>query len=245
MPSLASKPLIAVSLAIPSAILLGYLWQKKKAEAEQRVISSAAVEHTAVDSKEVSLKLESLTRSRLDCIEEETVEEKVVQVNAAFETQIDSAMTVEEAEISSPAKVSNVQEVFASDKESVACNLSTSPVKSESSESQRSSEAWSDLIEQDEQEILEENLSAKLSNHNVGDGTRHDSGVASPSEEFGGIEGTGRKDLDDKSRISSGEDHGIGGSETGGLCGLNCEAVCQLKVISFCMSLTTQKTEQT
>jgi hypothetical protein len=32
------------------------------------------------------------------------------------------------------------------------CNLLSSPVKSESSESQKSCEAWSDLIEQDEQE---------------------------------------------------------------------------------------------
>jgi len=208
MPSLATRPLIAVSLAIPSVILLGYLWQRRRSEEAERCANVCAnQEHLAIDSREVTLKLESLTRSRLDCIEEETLEEKLTQI--AEEKPI---MTGKEAvEVSSPVKET---EVFTSMKEPTKSPLSTSPVKSESSESQRSSEAWSDLIEQDEQEGLDASLSAKFSNLDIGENARHDSGVASPTEEFARSEPSGMEG-DNKSRISSGEDHGIGGSDTG------------------------------
>merc|ERR1719430_564526 len=63
--------------------------------------------------------------------------------------------------------------------------LSTSPVKSESADSQRSSEAWSDLIEQDEREMTQV-ICDKVSNVDncASDSTRHDSGVASPTEDY-------------------------------------------------------------
>jgi len=210
MPSLATRPLIAVSLAIPSVILLGYLWQKRRSEEAERCDNLCVnQEQQAIDSREVSLKLESLTRSRLDCIEEETLDEKSSQL-----PEDKPVMTGKEAvEVSSPVK-DPVPDVFTALKDPIGSPLSSSPVKSESSESQRSSEAWSDLIEQDEQEVLDGSLCAKFSNLDIGENARHDSGVASPTEEFGRAE-PGKKDGDNKSRISSGEDHGIGGSDTG------------------------------
>jgi len=95
-------------------------------------------------------------------------------------------------------------------------SYSSSPVKSESSESKSSSCEWSDLIEQDERELQEfpfdsKVLSSKLSGLELAtaEGRSGDSGVVSPSEEE-------REDKQDKhaekkkSRTQSGEDAGIG-----------------------------------
>jgi len=270
MSSLTTRPLLAVSLLFSSVILLGYLWQKRRSddfnrdEAEQTKLESSL---GAIDSHQVSLKLESLSRSRLDCIEEERVEEhsedKTKNINrqrsstekieqnigvidsvgtdsaVAFAQTIippkspysplqigttdHSTLAMESMEENlQPESVSqaSVPESISALKDPV-CSLSTSPVKSESSDSQRSSEAWSDLMEQDEQEvqevIIDKCLSEKIADLEVaGRGSaRNDSGVASPTEDYHHKQAAGMKDADSKSRISSGEDAGIGGSETG------------------------------
>ena len=259
MHSLGSRPLIAVSLAIPSIILIGYLWQKRRAEEAEANKSDLSQYLGAIDSREVSLKLENLNRSRLDCIEEERTEvqeDKIVNFleiaeqatctvaeNSSVLTEtlefttatvevLESApetleskpevITVETVSVESlenpptmtvkkviedieVEKKVEVPDVFSALKDPI-CELSTSPVKSESLDSQRSCESWSDLIEQDE---LEKSLCEKL---DLSENTRHDSGVASPTDD---LSESGRKARDDKSRMSSGEDAGIGGSETG------------------------------
>jgi len=78
---LASRPLVAASVILPSILLLGYLWQKHREEesaASSDGDSSPETTSTVpVDSREVSAKLESLNRFRLDCIEEERCEESI------------------------------------------------------------------------------------------------------------------------------------------------------------------------
>jgi len=294
MPALATRPLLAVSLFVPSIILLAYLWQKRRAE-ESDADQKFGVDPTLgpIDSKVVSLKLESLNRSRLDCIEEEERNEEVCEekkkvpelkespapepvaasketelideierlaiVNrerlsrdeskdfpvvheskteeSTCETAIVSEVVVEELVPSDRVVITNpvpspptesqvtnmtektvaevtkesVPDVFTALKDPI---LSTSPVKSESSDSQRSSEAWSDLIEQDERDMAQV-ISDKVSNLDLcsGESVRHDSGVASPTDDYSRQDNI-RKEADEKSRISTGEDAGIG-SETG------------------------------
>merc|ERR1712198_729711 len=82
MPSLVTKPLLAASLAIPTLLLLGYLWQRRRAEEGEENTSLGL---GAVDSREVSLKLENLNRSRLDCIEEEICEERAEESEAELQ----------------------------------------------------------------------------------------------------------------------------------------------------------------
>lgn len=274
MHSLATRPLLAVTLAIPSLLLLGYLWQKRRSEDLEDSANLALDQGLgAIDSREVSLKLENLNRSRLDCIEEERIEEPLEEKKSVILEFIPATYIAPEEVLVSPADIvestAQVAEPFVEDivpepkpsyeedemtekdiieessglKESVPdvfsaledplCSLSTSPVsdesaaltkgslfstspvKSESSESQRSSEAWSDLIERDEQEELERSVCEKLQNLELSvDHARNDSGVASPTEEFP-VTVSERKDRNNKSRISSGDDAGIGGSETG------------------------------
>ena len=259
MHSLGSRPLIAVSLAIPSIILIGYLWQKRRTEEAEANKSDLNQYLGAIDSREVSLKLESLNRSRLDCIEEERTEVQEDKIVKSLETAVQATCTlvenssvltdttkiitatvevlesapelvqtkpevitvetISEESLAKPPtmtatkviedieveKKEEVPDVFSALKDPI-CDLLTSPVKSESLDSQRSCESWSDLIEQDE---LEKSLCEKL---DLSENTRHDSGVASPTDD---LSESGRKARDDKSRMSSGEDAGIGGSETG------------------------------
>merc|ERR1712226_270595 len=98
-------------------------------------------------------------------------------------------------------------------------SYSSSPVKSEASSEGRQSTEWSDLIEQDERENFQQELSSKLSGLELEvDRTRcGDSGVVSPSE---GSEGERERQLSEcasKTRSDSGEDPGIG-SDQGDVC---------------------------
>jgi len=115
-------------------------------------------------------------------------------------------------------------------------DYSSSPVKSESAVSIKSSCEWSDLIEQDEKELQEfrldsRELTCKLSGLEIGSGRSNDSGVASPSEEG---ENTERSSGGSKSRTQSGEDPGLGGSEQGDEVGAeNSLEDCQLLAYHF------------
>ena len=276
MPSLASRPLLAVSLALPTLLILGYLWQKRRSE-EFDLNSKSSSDQVYIDSKEVSLKLENLNRSRLDCIEEEIIEDKTQEARAVhIEPSIEEVAELKNTLVSHK-KASVVVVESTAVKESVGSiplgksefaiveqtsptvhevvevksqpevkmpemelkeivpdvssalqdplcplssspsadaksELSTSPVKSEASDSQKSYESWSDLIEQDEQEELDNSVIEKITNITLSkENARHDSGVASPTEEF---TEAARKGLEESSRISSGEDAGIG-SEPG------------------------------
>jgi len=98
-------------------------------------------------------------------------------------------------------------------------SYSSSPVKSESASEGRQSTEWSDLIEQDERDNFQQELSSKLSGLELDvERTRcGDSGVVSPSE---GSEGERERQLSEcgsKVRSHSGEDAGIG-SEQGDVC---------------------------
>jgi len=153
----------------------------------------------------------------------ETTVEEVVELGQVLESQPEiSSMAVDESpHIINTTKIPDVMSAL---KDPICSPLtppsphsySSSPVKSESSESKSSSCEWSDLIEQDERELQEfpfdsKVLSSKLSGLELATagGRSGDSGVVSPSEEE-------REEKQDKhaekqkSRTQSGEDAGIG-----------------------------------
>ena len=72
--------------------------------------------------------------------------------------------------------------IFSSKVENQPEHLSTSPVKSEGSDSQKSYESWSDLIEQDEREELVSSVVKDKLSGNTSD-TMRDSGMVSPNED--------------------------------------------------------------
>jgi len=224
MPSLVSKPLLAVSLALPSLLILGYLWQKRRSDEAELNREDICQDQVFIDSKEVSQKLETLQWSRLDCIEEEIVvgedktkkvivdqptpkaeeeqRKQVVEESSIVEIEQESS-TVEIEEVSSIVEsempvMESPQEVcaevvpsstldptspiFSSKVENQPEHLSTSPVKSEGSDSQKSYESWSDLIEQDEREELVSSVVKDKLSGNTSD-TMRDSGMVSPNED--------------------------------------------------------------
>lgn len=161
-------------------------------------------------------------------IEQATVEEVIIVQEVAV-TDIESKMAVDDTpNIMSPSKIPDVLSALKDPICSPATppsphSYSSSPVKSETSESKSSSCEWSDLIEQDERELQEfqldsKVLSSKLSGLElVGGGRSGDSGVVSPSEEDR-EDKLEKKSGKNKSRTQSGEDAGIGsdqGDESG------------------------------
>jgi len=125
----------------------------------------------------------------------------------------DAAVTVSSAQV--PDVFSALNDPLCDSPGSPHHLYSSSPVKSDSAQSKSSCE-WSDLIEQDEKELREfqldsRELTCKLSGLEIDGGRSNDSGVASPSEEGE----TGDQVKQTKTRTSSGEDAGIGGSEQG------------------------------
>jgi len=166
----------------------------------------------------------------------ETTVKEVIDFQEVAVASTETKMAVDETpHIISPSKIPDVLSAL----KDPICNTvtppsphsySSSPVKSESSESKSSSCEWSDLIEQDEREIQEfqldsKVLSSKLSGLELGVGGRSgDSGVASPSEEE--REEKVEKRGGNKSRTQSGEDAGIGseqGDESGACSDINYE----------------------
>ncbi len=154
------------------------------------------------------------TEENVDCANQEAIPDAL----AALKDPIVSPMS------SSPPATPPVEE--SDDK--VIDNTSgddqslSSPVKSEVSQ-KSDALSWSDLIEEDEELELEEcrrqnktslKTASITSTTATADKGRNDSGVASPTEEFSRPE-TVTAAVEEKARISSGEDAGIGGSETG------------------------------
>lgn len=166
-----------------------------------------------------------------DTVIVETTVKEVVELDQVSETRTEeSNMAVDESpHIINTTKIPDVMSAL---KDPICSPLtppsphsySSSPVKSESSESKSSSCEWSDLIEQDERELQEfpfdsKVLSSKLSGLELAtaEGRSGDSGVVSPSEEE-------REDKQDKhaekkkSRTHSGEDAGIGLEQGDAVC---------------------------
>lgn len=120
---LASRPLVAASVIFPTILLFGYLWQKRRQEeassnSEHSLISELNQLSTSpsnnssippIDSWEVTQKLESLTRSRLDCIEEERCE---------TEAATDNYKPIENSPAAQPSKGEEIIEVVKSQVES-------------------------------------------------------------------------------------------------------------------------------
>jgi len=173
-----------------------------------------------VERTQVSAEKESVPHRELSLVESEPVATEIdCSVN------LSSRMTEKESE--GPAGQQHVPDVQSALQDPLCtspCLFLGSPVKSESSESQKSCEAWSDLIEQDEREskdyLVEEGLVSELSLSRAA--CRHDSGVASPTEEFHTpkeetktITASGERPAQRKARLNSGEDAGIGGSDHG------------------------------
>jgi len=180
---------------------------------------------------EVNSTSEKKSETVFECkkvIEQATVEEVIIVQEVAV-TDIESKMAVDDTpNIMSPSKIPDVLSALKDPICSPATppsphSYSSSPVKSETSESKSSSCEWSDLIEQDERELQEfqldsKVLSSKLSGLElVGGGRSGDSGVVSPSEEDR-EDKLEKKSGKNKSRTQSGEDAGIGsdqGDESG------------------------------
>lgn len=136
-------------------------------------------------------------------------------------------MTTEES-LDTPTPSQRIPDVASALKDPIASPVSsspddqvsdiTSPVKSEASQK---SESWSDLIDEEDELVVTDlkqnnllNNDFKITVEKGGDG-RNDSGVASPTEEYSETVTAEAGAVDDKCRNSSGEDAGIGGSETG------------------------------
>ena len=143
------------------------------------------------------------------------------------EIQIATNMTTEES-LDTPTPSQRIPDVTSALKDPIASPVSsspddkvsdiTSPVKSEASQK---SESWSDLIDEEDELVVTDLKQNNLLNNDFkitvdkgGDG-RNDSGVASPTEEYSETVTAESGAVDDKCRNSSGEDAGIGGSETG------------------------------
>lgn len=74
MSAIARRPLLVVSLAVSSLALLGFLWQRRRREEYKEncsVFEPPDFVFSDATAREVSVKLESLKRSRLENIEEE------------------------------------------------------------------------------------------------------------------------------------------------------------------------------
>merc|ERR1712142_472687 len=166
---------------------------------------------------------------KTDLVTVETTVEEVIEFKEVSETSVEIKMAVDETpQIINTTKIPDVMSAL---KDPICSPLtppsphsySSSPVKSESSESKSSSCEWSDLIEQDERELQEfpfdsKVLSSKLSGLELAtaEGRSGDSGVVSPSEEE-------REDKMDKhtvkkSRTQSEEDAGIGLEQGDAVC---------------------------
>lgn len=158
-----------------------------------------------------------------------TVEEEIDFQEVAVTHQELNMAVDESPHIINPSKVPDVLSAL---KDPICTPLtppsphsySSSPVKSESSESKSSSCEWSDLIEQDERELQEfqldsKVLSSKLSGLELATagGRSGDSGVVSPSEEER-EEKLEKSSGKNKSRTQSGEDAGIGSEHGDGAC---------------------------
>jgi hypothetical protein len=77
--AIAHRPLLVVSLAVTSAALIGFLWQRRRKEEYEEnctVFEPPEFVFSDATAREVSVKLENLKRSRLENIEEE---EKVLE----------------------------------------------------------------------------------------------------------------------------------------------------------------------
>jgi hypothetical protein len=72
--AIARRPLLVVSLAVTSAALIGFLWQRRRKEDYEEsctVFEPPEFVFSDATAREVSVKLENLKRSRLENIEEE------------------------------------------------------------------------------------------------------------------------------------------------------------------------------
>jgi len=289
-----SQPLfrsfLAVSLIVPTLTYIAYRWQKSRNQVPEDPPSPESVCQAAnclLEFEEVQQRLQSISRSRLETLEEEVVEDntvgdtetpqavtkdaivikgesvvktkvvplavfastdiryrdivpsdtKVNKVNTTemVEVAIDEELFEEalDDEIEMPITViqtrsqEKIPDVLSALHDPLCMafppsprdSYTSSPVKSEASSEGRQSTEWSDLIEQDERDNFQQELSSKLSGLELEvERTRcGDSGVVSPSE---GSEGERERQLSEcasKTRSHSGEDPGLG-SEEGDVC---------------------------
>jgi len=195
--------------------------QDTEESSDQQVIEESCDQQATAESSEQVSTEESSDQP------EETKEITCVEINHIQEA---TNMTTEES-VETPTPPQLIPDVTSALKDPIASPLSsspddkvsdiTSPIKSEASQK---SESWSDLIDEEDELVMTDlkqnnmlNNNFKLSAEKGGDG-RNDSGVASPTEEYSCRPETVSAESgggDDKSRNSSGEDAGIGGSETG------------------------------
>jgi len=212
------------SKAVFACTDIRYRSTAKIAEVKAAIEQSDQVETEVIrDSEEI------LTVCKTEEVTVKTTVEEVIKFEEVSVAQEEIKMAVDESpQIINPSKIPDVLSAL---KDPICTPLtppsphsySSSPVKSESSESKSSSCEWSDLIEQDERELQEFQLDSKILSSKLSGlelattgGRSGDSGVVSPSEE----EREEKLDKSEKrkSRTQSGEDAGIGSEQGDGAC---------------------------
>jgi len=192
-------------------------------------VKAATEQSDQVETEVIRDSEEILTVCKTEEVTVKTTVEEVIEFEEVSVAQEEIKMAVDESpQIINPSKIPDVLSAL---KDPICTPLtppsphsySSSPVKSESSESKSSSCEWSDLIEQDERELQEFQLDSKILSSKLSGlelattgGRSGDSGVVSPSEE----EREEKLDKSEKrkSRTQSGEDAGIGSEQGDGAC---------------------------
>jgi len=192
-------------------------------------VKAATEQSDQVETEVIRDSEEILTVCKTEEVTVKTTVEEVIKFEEVSVAQEEIKMAVDESpQIINPSKIPDVLSAL---KDPICTPLtppsphsySSSPVKSESSESKSSSCEWSDLIEQDERELQEFQLDSKILSSKLSGlelattgGRSGDSGVVSPSEE----EREEKLDKSEKrkSRTQSGEDAGIGSEQGDGAC---------------------------
>ena len=187
-------------------------------------VKAATEQSDQVETEVIRDSEEILTVCKTEEVTVKTTVEEVIKFEEVSVAQDEIKMAVDESpQIINPSKIPDVLSAL---KDPICTPLtppsphsySSSPVKSESSESKSSSCEWSDLIEQDERELQEFQLDSKILSSKLSGlelattgGRSGDSGVVSPSEE----EREEKLDKSEKrkSRTQSGEDAGIGSEQ--------------------------------
>ena len=185
-----AKPFVAASLVASTIVYIGYQWYKQRAEEGREEETSAPASHTELHLEQVQQRLQSIQRSRLETLVEESLsgdhqteadtkdetvtdcEQDRTKTEPSEETtettqsdqDIESSETLENCMMAvEETPLASVPDVLSALNDPLCGetdSFSSSPVKSESAQSKSSCE-WSDLIEQDMKEMQEFQLDSR------------------------------------------------------------------------------------
>ena len=140
MSAIARRPLLVVSLAVTSVALLGFLWHRRRKEEYDEncsVLEPPEFVFSDAAAREVSVKLESLKRSRLENIEEEDKLPEEEQPPATADLS-DAALkiaadqlnqTADEETSSTDSEINKINSVAVCVEEQLKCSIEEAFVK--------------------------------------------------------------------------------------------------------------------